>query len=216
MKELHEIIAKNISELRNDSKMTQTQLAKKLNYSDKAVSKWERGESLPDIAVLKQIADIFSVSVDYLLEEKHTVTLSEAARKKKMIKRNRLVITTVLSSFIWLVAAAVFLILLFTASPLPSWLVYIYALPISSAILQIFNSLWYKKRWMSITLGSIIVWSVLLGVYLTQLLIFDINFWPIFALGAPLEVITVFLALFTPKRRMTQADKINEEQEVQC
>ncbi|MBQ8321807.1 MAG: helix-turn-helix transcriptional regulator [Clostridia bacterium] len=214
MKELHEIIAKNISELRTDGKMTQTQLAQKLNYSDKAVSKWERGESLPDIVVLKQIADIFSVSVDYLLEEKHTVTLSEAAKKKKLVKRNRLVITIVLSSLIWLIAAVAFLIILFTGSPFPAWLVYIYAMPISALVIQIFNALWYKKRWMDITLGSVIVWSTLLSVYLTQLLIFSINFWPTFALGVPLEVIVVFLALFTPKSRIPKTDKIKKEEEV--
>ena len=59
MKDLKLVIAKNIAKLRVDSNMTQNELAQKLNYSDKAVSKWERGESLPDISVLVQIAEIF-------------------------------------------------------------------------------------------------------------------------------------------------------------
>ena len=67
MEDLREIIAKNICVLRTKEGMTQSRLAALLNYSDKAVSKWERAESMPDIAVLKQIADIFHVSVDYLL-----------------------------------------------------------------------------------------------------------------------------------------------------
>ena len=66
------IIAKNIIALRQNRKMTQAELAEKLNYSDKAVSKWERGESVPDVLVLKSIADLFGVSLDYLLEENHT------------------------------------------------------------------------------------------------------------------------------------------------
>ena len=61
MEELREIIAKNISDLRKKSGLTQIELAEKLNYSDKAVSKWERGDSVPDVGVLKQIADLFGV-----------------------------------------------------------------------------------------------------------------------------------------------------------
>lgn len=69
MNELKVTIANNIANLRKLNGITQSDLAQKLNYSDKAVSKWERGESLPDICVLKQIADIFGVTVDYLLDE---------------------------------------------------------------------------------------------------------------------------------------------------
>ena len=69
MNELKVTIANNIANLRKLNGITQSDLAQKLNYSDKAVSKWERGESLPDICVLKQIADSFGVTVDYLLDE---------------------------------------------------------------------------------------------------------------------------------------------------
>ena len=61
MEDLREIIAKNIADLRREQNLTQAELAARLNYSDKAVSKWERGESMPDITVLKEIADLFSV-----------------------------------------------------------------------------------------------------------------------------------------------------------
>ena len=57
MQDLKPIIAKNIAELRKAASMTQIELATRLNYSDKAVSKWERGDSIPDVAVLKQIAE---------------------------------------------------------------------------------------------------------------------------------------------------------------
>ena len=64
-------IAANITELRKRSGMTQQDLAAALNYTDKAVSKWERAESIPDVIILKRIADLFGVSVDYLLAEEH-------------------------------------------------------------------------------------------------------------------------------------------------
>lgn len=71
MQDLKPIIAKNITRLRTDNEMTQARLQQKLNYSDKAVSKWERGESVPDIAVLNEIAVLFGVTVDYLISEEH-------------------------------------------------------------------------------------------------------------------------------------------------
>lgn len=88
MQELKFIIAKNIQTLRQAKGMTQVELAEKLNYSDKSVSKWERGESLPDITVLKGIADLFEVSLDYLVEAEHgegnfTLSKAQADRKKK-------------------------------------------------------------------------------------------------------------------------------------
>ena len=67
MQELKLIIAKNIQKLRQEKGMTQLELAEKLNYSDKSISKWERGESIPDIVVLKAVADLFEVTLDYLV-----------------------------------------------------------------------------------------------------------------------------------------------------
>ena len=52
MEDIRSIIANNLVILRRKKEMTQTELAEMLNNSDKAVSKWERGESVPDISVL--------------------------------------------------------------------------------------------------------------------------------------------------------------------
>ena len=71
MDDLKVIISENITQLRKEHGLTQADLAEKLNYSDKAVSKWERAESLPDITVLKAMADLFNVKVDYLLTAEH-------------------------------------------------------------------------------------------------------------------------------------------------
>ena len=71
MDDLKKTIANNIAFLRKSKKMTQLEFSNELHYSDKAVSKWERAESTPDIVVLKQISDFFGVSVDYLLTEHH-------------------------------------------------------------------------------------------------------------------------------------------------
>ena len=71
----NQIFAKNIIFLRTKNNMTQLELAEKLNYSDKAVSRWERAEAIPDAKVLIEMSDIFGVSIDNLLKkeikEKH-------------------------------------------------------------------------------------------------------------------------------------------------
>lgn len=113
MNDLKQTIANNITELRKASQLTQLELAERLNYSDKAISKWERAESIPDVVVLKQIADIFGVTVDYLLQEEHNEHAVERVSEKvfKTKKRNRLIVTLLANSLVWLIATMVFVYL---------------------------------------------------------------------------------------------------------
>ena len=83
MTNIKKIVAANISALRQDKEMTQLELAEKINYSDKAVSKWERGESLPDLAVLIEVANLFGVTLDYLVSEKHEAAPAVAPMGRK-------------------------------------------------------------------------------------------------------------------------------------
>ena len=75
MKDIKSNIARNIQELRKARGMTQLELAERLNYSDKAISKWERGESVPDLYVLKQLADFYNVKIDTLISAPKKVKL---------------------------------------------------------------------------------------------------------------------------------------------
>ena len=108
MKEIETVLASNIIQLRRQAGMTQIDLAAKLNYSDKSVSKWERAESLPDIAVLKNMADIFGVTVDYL------ITAHDPNEKKSLITHMGLlphaIITWISIIGIWILALLIFVI----------------------------------------------------------------------------------------------------------
>ena len=190
MKDLREIIASNICSLRAKKGITQSELAKAVNYSDKAVSKWERGESVPEISVLKQVADYFGVTVDYLLAETH----EEFDAKQKAVgtaeKRNRGLITALGFMLVWLVATFLF-VQLNAAIPdmkLPAWCIFIFAIPVSFTVLLVLNSVWGKRK-VNFLIISVIVWSALLCVYLTLLFILDINFWLLFLVGIPAQVI---------------------------
>ena len=132
MEDLKKIIAKNIAELRKSAEMTQIDLAEKLNYSDKAVSKWERGESLPDIAVLKKIAELFSVSIDYLTEETHLNKNDIKIKRNKRKIKNHGFATGIAILIVWLVATLIFVIL--ESVPLDTYMhyiAYVYAVPVS-------------------------------------------------------------------------------------
>jgi transcriptional regulator with XRE-family HTH domain len=179
------IIANNIIELRKSKKWTQIELAEKLNYSDKAVSKWERAESLPDVTVLQQIANLFSVSVDYLLEEEHRQRVDQSDSESKRKKRNRIVITLLSTTLVFLIATIVFVVIGVFSVNLPMWLVYVYAFPIACIVLIVFSAIWGKPV-LNYVFISMLLWSILLAIYLTFL---DQNIWLIFLIGIPGQAI---------------------------
>ncbi len=162
MSDLKKIIANNISELRRAFPLTQAELAEKLNYSDKAVSKWERGESMPDIEVLKQIADLFGVSVDYLLSETHDKSEPDIPR---LMRRNRLIISGLSCMLVLLVATVIVAALMIATETTRYWLAYVYAVPVCAVVLIVFNSVW-GKRALNFFLISVLVWGLLAGIYL--------------------------------------------------
>ena len=96
------IIASNLTKYRKNLGLTQLELAEKLNYSDKTLSKWERGESIPDIVTLKQLASIFGVSVDVLISEEGTSTAFVRKKDKKPTTRRKIICVNLLVfSCIW-------------------------------------------------------------------------------------------------------------------
>lgn len=196
MRDLRPIIAKNIAKLRTDNKMTQLTLAEVLNYSDKAVSKWERAEALPDVTVLKQIADYFGVSVDYLLEPQHKGTEVNSKELVRLRKRNRLIISLVSLIGVWVLASFVFAILMVADAPFAPWLMFIYATAVSSVVAVVFNSIWGIRK-LNYLIVTLLLWSVLTSVYLTLLVVFSINIWALFIVGAPLQLILLFLPWLT-------------------
>ena len=133
MNDLKPIIAKNIIELRTAAGMTQIELAEKLNYTDKAVSKWERGESVPDVSVLLRIAELFGVTLDYLVHpHERKRTISELATEKV---RNRGLITGIGIVLVWLVATALYVSTDIASVPyIYRWLVFVWAVPVSAVV----------------------------------------------------------------------------------
>ncbi len=207
MKELRSIIAENIVQLRKQKNITQAELAVLLNFSDKAVSKWERAESVPDVATLKKLAEVFGVSMDYLTEEEHprAESATEAADRAK--KHNRIIITMLSAALVFLVCTIVFVTLgLFAVEDIKNLsLIYLYAVPVVCVVLLVFNSIW-GKRVISFVIISVLLWSILLSIYFS----FTVQkLWLIFLIGIPGQIIIFLWAnLKTHDNIMKYGDKI--------
>lgn len=187
MEDLKKCIAKNIQSLRKETGLTQSQLAERLNYSDKAVSKWERGDSVPDIAVLKQIADMFGVTVDYLLNEEHDLPeLSQAT--KKLIRKNRFIITLLATALVWFVATAAFVILGLLPHPIKmTWMCFVIAIPVSCIVMLVFNTIWGRHKFNYLII-SVLIWSTLFTLFMSLQIK---NVYLLFILGIPSQLIVV-------------------------
>ncbi len=191
MEDIKLIIAQNIVSLRKKNELTQLELAEKLNYSDKAISKWERAESTPDITVLKAIADLFGVSVDYLIQSEHSESEAPCEKREEIIayiKRRRRIVTIMSTLVVWVVATVVFIILDLTLSGTSvHCLCFAYAVPTGALVWLIFNSIWDNRRKNYIII-SLMMWSLLLAIHLS-ILAGGINAWQMYLLGIPGQLI---------------------------
>lgn len=196
MKELREIIGKNLTTLRLESKMTQAELAEKLNYTDKSVSKWENGDAMPPVDTLKSLADLYGVTLDYLVTENPDEGFRDNIYSAKENNLNKLIITLLATSLVWLIATLLYVYAISLAG-ISFWQVFIYAVPVTAIVLIVFNGIW-GKRIFTFILISVLVWTTLLSVYIFFL---ENNPWAIFIIGVPLQIATVLWMQLKPKRK---------------
>ena len=188
MSTIKENIANNIAELRKMNHMTQQDLAEKLNYTDKAISKWERGESTPDIESLSAIAKMFNLTVDDLLNESFD---KEAARKKEKINLSKSISKIALGVItVWLIGTVVFVYNIINhMEPKGLWMSFIWPIPASGLLVAVVAFLRKYKIVIPIA-ASITLWTLLLAVFLQMLVLGD-NIWIIFLVGVPVQAIVI-------------------------
>lgn len=201
MAELKQIVAHNLTQLRKEHQLTQIQLAEQIHYSDKAVSKWERGESLPDLVVLKQLADYYHVTLDALVCEEgvHSASetieenLAEQTEKDQAVPkpyrmRNRILIAGMAIVLVWLIATTVFVILDILAPTVEySPFMFVYAIPLTMIIWLVFNSIWFNRR-ANYLIISLLVWTTLGTLFVT---FWSHRPWQLFIIGIPAQIIIV-------------------------
>ena len=193
--DIKENLAINLVQYRKDAGLTQAELAEKLNYSDKAVSKWERGESVPDLYVLKQIADFYGVTIDLLISEPSTAKPKPAYSKSKF----RTIVAVCSTMLVWLVATVAFAFInIIIPSITKTWLAFIYAMPITCIVLLVLTSVWKKKITTAVII-SLLVWTCILSIFLSLLFILPTpprTLWLMFLIGIPLQVMIIFWSIY--------------------
>ncbi len=183
MNDVKKVIAKNLIELRKRKKYTQQELGEILGYSDKAISKWEKGESLPDIDVLYEISQLYGVTLDFLTTEGNYEDKKDLVIPKHE-KRNKILITLLFSTFVWFLVLLFFVY--FTFTKIYYWPIFVYGVPLTSLILYGFNLKWGKRIFI-LPILSVLDWGVVISAYLT-FIYFDVNFWPIILLAIPIQI----------------------------
>lgn len=189
----------NIASYRKRQRMTQAALAEKINYSDKAVSKWERGESIPDLPTIVLLAELFEVKVDDLLVDPNELPengskveqiMSKAVEKTLKRKANKNAILGLSSILVWFVALLSFVICSSVGLE-KTWIAFVYAIPVDAIVMLSLRSAWRDFRWNQ-ALVSGIVWGCLLSIYFSLLLFAGLNIWKLFLLGIPGQI-AIFL-----------------------
>lgn len=194
-RELKTTIASNIIGYRKALNLTQAELAEKLNYSDKAISKWERAEAMPDIYILKQLAELFGISLDELTQKPKgkvkSNTMSGFVHKK-------IIIPLLSALLVWVIATILFSLSVFKGVLEFPHIIFIYALPLTFIVLFVFTMIWSKplvRFWMV----SGIIWTIALSLFFT----FNVdNRYLFFIVAAPCQLIAIlWLIMRSPKRK---------------
>ena len=196
-----ELLAKNLAYYRKASGLTQLELADKFNYSDKSVSKWERGEGFPDIFVLKSLADFYGITVDDFYQSEHKAVKVSQNKKRKQTYLKLLSI-----GINWLVAVLTFFLLNTLLSrfapdaPFESWLTFIYGTLTTGIILLVWEFI-YHNRFLRMIATSIIIWTAALSLFLTFLVVMNLPLPLLFVVAIPLEVLEIIWYLFRRNRK---------------
>lgn len=185
MDNINENIAENITKLRKRAGMTQSDLADKLNYSDKAISKWERGENVPSIETLYEIAKIFDVNIEFLFSKHSDKDLNSP--KRKMFVRN-LLITIMLCVAVFLIATVIFIypVVKNTENSGKYWVAFVAATPLCALIVDFYGC---KENYWLVRLISIslFVWLVITTVYCISIILGIYSLWMLYLVGVPIQ-----------------------------
>lgn len=192
--DIKDIVKNNLIKLRKENKYTQLELAQKVGYSDKAISRWETGETTPDVETLHLLSNLYNVPIAYFFEDEHEkIELSKGKEKGKI---NKFVISLLCIVSVWFVAIILFDVLS-KIEGVKAWLSFIWAIPISFLLAIIFNSIWGKRIW-TFTYASIFSWTSILAIYLQ--LIEQLSFM-IFIAGIPIQAVIILCYCLKRKKK---------------
>ena len=203
-KDINKVIASNLLKLRKAKKLTQLELAEKFNYSDKTISKWENGESLPSIDVLTELANFYDTTLDALTHE-NDITIQKQSKNK--VRRERMfpvrpVISLISICAVWIAATAIFSSLKMIDN-VNYPIVFLWAVPASCLLLVIFTSIWSKKkRYLFISISALL-WTTILCIHIQFL---EYHLWPLYLVGIPVQIAIMLSGALVKKKNPKNID----------
>lgn len=203
MDELKDIIAKNLQDYRKSAGFTQQELADKLNYSDKAISKWERGEGTPDVFVLDALAKLYGVTVNDFLKQHVKPIKTQSVN----LRARRYVITALSAGLVWLVATVLMVVFSWIDPQLQvAKYAYVSALPVCAIVLLVFACIW-GKLWEITLASSAVVWMTCVAV---NTFVPVAKSWLFYLIGAGVQtLVLLWCVLRYLKKRSANNGKLN-------
>lgn len=186
--ELKLICAGNIITLRTGSGMTQAELGARINYSDKTISKWERGEAMPDAFVLTQLAEIFGVTVDHILsghDEVEAPAGLPVEDNEPRVRVDVIMAIAVLSVMTSALTAFVILWLLGTIE----WRIFLVGVSLSLLCMLVLNCVFYKGKGLKFIVAAFVLSLFILAFFIVP----GSRPWQLFLIAVP-AIAIVFLA----------------------
>lgn len=194
-REINEKIAKNLIYYRKRAGFTQAELAEKINYSDKSVSKWESAGGVPDVYVLMELSKLYQVSIDDLVQGEVPEEIEPIVQTKKSLGK-QVWIMLLSSGLVWLIATCLFVAAQIWNPELPAWLVFLYAVFANAIVLIVYAGLW-KYRIVNFLAVSTLIWMTITCLYSTLSVCFEnASFGFFFLVGIPLQVLEIFWVFF--------------------
>lgn len=184
MSNLKPVISANLVALRKSKNLTQAELAQKFNYSPQAISRWERGDAMPEIDVLQDFCDFYGITLDALVHQSNVVAQKKAPEREIFALKISMCALTV--SIVWLLATFLF-VYHSTVKGDMWWQVFVYAIPVSCFLLSFANRRWGAPFNHTFTLVSVslFVWSLITAVYIYFL---SYNMWLLYLIGIPAQI----------------------------
>ena len=197
-KDIKQIIAKNLANLRKNKKITQTELAEQFGYSDKAISKWENGDTLPDIQTLYQLCEFYNVTLDFLVsEQSFDEKIKYINHLNKRVIINNSLIELLYCSFVWILAVIIY-VYLYTFSEINYWQIFIWALPATTIVMLLFTKVWKQKLY-TFLVRSLFFWTLVTACYIQFI---EYNIWPLFFLMIPIQVALILTIAINDKLKI--------------
>ena len=193
--DVQQTLINNMIALRKSNGLTQVELGEKINYSDKTVSKWEKGDSCPNIEAICRIANFYGITVDELLTE--DVNTGGQMAEVKQRKYSKLIISLLAIIAVWTIATMAFVSFSLMHNSVP-WILFVAATPVTALVVLVFNSMWGNSRY-NYLIVSILLWTTLTTIFLSDLKYVSVS-WVIYLIGIPIQLAIILWSQLTAKR----------------